>query len=488
MGVRGRLTLALVALVALTVAVLGTGAYAFVDASLRQGMRDEAEAQARLDLTVFAPLRLQGERTREAVVASRIVETFRSRGVDTIVDVGDGDPVVSRLELASGLERLSGSLRETVGRGELAYEWTTLADRPVLVLGGRMPPDGPAFYFLRDARPIETALGQLRLALAAGGLGLAVVALVLARTISRGVLAPIYAASRTAERIERGDRSARVPVTSKDEFGRWAERFNRMAAALDDTIRRLEAAEARNRRFAADVSHELRTPLTALVAEASILRDHLDEMPPGARRAGELLVGDVERLRTLVGDVIELSRFDDAVEHADPRPVDLGRLVSTVVMRRLPAATLDLPELPLVVATDPRRVDRILANLVDNAAEHAPGSPVEVVLRLRPDGVAISVADRGPGVPDDQLERIFDRFVKLDRARPGGGSRGLGLAIAAEHAAVLGGSLQARNRSGGGLEVELRLPVTGSLPAGDDPVVEDVDPSARTSSAGGIRP
>ena len=102
------------------------------------------------------------------------------------------------------------------------------------------------------------------------------------------MLAPVEAASRAAERIERGDLSARVPVTSDDEFGAWAERFNRMAEALADTIGRLEAAEAQNRRFVADVAHELRTPLAALVAEASILREHLDALPaeqPAGRRA-----------------------------------------------------------------------------------------------------------------------------------------------------------------------------------------------------------
>ena len=96
------------------------------------------------------------------------------------------------------------------------------------------------------------------------------------------MLAPVEAASRAAERIEHGDLSARVPVTSDDEFGTWAERFNRMAEALAETIGRLEAAEAQNRRFVADVAHELRTPLAALVAEASILRDISIRCPPRA--------------------------------------------------------------------------------------------------------------------------------------------------------------------------------------------------------------
>ena len=365
--------------------------------------------------------------------------------------------------------------------GELAFAWTTIAGTPRLVVGGRPSGGGPDFYFVHDVKAIEDALGQLRLALIVGALVLILVALLVARAIARGVLAPVEAAGRAAERIERGDLSARVPVTSNDEFGTWAERFNRMAEALADTIGRLEAAEAQNRRFVADVAHELRTPLAALVAEASILREHLSELPPASRRAGELLVSDVGRLRSLVDDLMEVSRFDARAEQIALEPVDLGRLVATVVAARLPEAALELPIEPLVVETDPRRLERILGNLLDNAREHAAGSPVEVALTADRDAIALSVADRGPGVPPDRLERIFERFYKADPSRHGGSS-GLGLAIAAEHAALLGGSLSATNRPDGGLRIELRLPVTGSLPRSDGIAISGADAGTPNSS------
>jgi two-component system sensor histidine kinase MtrB len=248
-------------------------------------------------------------------------------------------------------------------------------------------------------------------------------------------------------------------VTSDDEFGTWAERFNRMADSLADTIGRLETAEAQNRRFVADVAHELRTPLAALVAEASILREHLGALPAESRRAGELLVADVGRLRTLVDDLMEVSRFDARAEQIYVEPVELGRLVRSVVAARLPEAALTTPEVPFVVETDPRRLERILGNLLDNAREHAAGAAVEVSLTADAGEIVLAVADRGPGVPADRLERIFERFYKADPSRHGGSS-GLGLAIAAEHAALLGGYLTAANRAGGGLRIELRLPVT----------------------------
>ena len=179
---------------------------------------------------------------------------------------------------------------------------------------------------------------------------LVLLALLAARRIARGVLAPVEAAAQAAERIERGDFSARVPVTSSDEFGSWAERFNRMAAALEDSIGRLQEAQSQNRRFVADVSHELRTPLAALVAEASILREDVGSLPERSRRAGELLVADIARLRVLVDDLMEVSRFDADAEQVSLQPVDVGRLLETVTASRLP----DAPNRPAVGADHTR--------------------------------------------------------------------------------------------------------------------------------------
>ena len=351
-------------------------------------------------------------------------------------------------------------MRAKVDAGELAYAWTTIAGKPSLVVGGRVGGSGPAFYFVHDVRAIEDALGQLRLALIVGTVVLILVALLVARVVARGVLAPVEAASRAAERLEHGDLSARVPVTSDDEFGTWAERFNRMAEALAETIGRLEAAEAQNRRFVADVAHELRTPLAALVAEASILREHLDSLPAESRRAGELLVADVGRLRSLVDDLMEVSRFDARAEQIALEPIDVPRLVRAVVAARLPEATLDVPadadrhrDRPAPARADPRQSPRQRPRARAGRAGRGLARPPPTV------SWSIAVFDRGPGVPPDQLERIFERFYKADPSRHGGSS-GLGLAIAAEHAALLGGYLTAANLVGGGLRIELRLPVT----------------------------
>ncbi|HEX7346675.1 MAG TPA: HAMP domain-containing sensor histidine kinase [Candidatus Limnocylindrales bacterium] len=471
-GVRARLAGALVMLVAVTAVVLGVGASVFVDARLHQQALQDAAAQARFDLTVTVPGRqLPDEPSIDDVVRSGLTATFLRRNVDTVIDLGAGESVRSNDALDDLLERLPPDVPARVGRGELAFAWVDVEGRPSLVVGGLAPGGDLAVYFVRDVSDIDTAVGQLRAALLIGSVVLVIAALVAARRLARGILSPIEEAGRTAERIERGDLLARVPVTSRDEFGVWADRFNRMTDTLAESIRRLEAAQHQNRRFVADVSHELRTPVTALVAEASIVREHLGELPPESRRAAELLVNDVGRLRDLVEELMELSRFDADAEEVSLERVDLARLIENVRAARSPRATFVTPERKVVIDADPRRLERILGNFLDNAREHAGDAEVQIELDARRDDeIVIAVSDRGPGVPEDRLEMIFDRFTKVDPSRSGGSS-GLGLAIAAEHAALMGGYLQAMNREGGGLRLELILPkdVARSLPLGHAP-------------------
>lgn len=489
-GIRARLTASLVALVALTAIVLGVGASVYVDLRLHDQALQAAAEQAAFDLSVVVPERQLPDRpTPEDIRQSGLAETFRRgsevrRGaVETFVDLGGDERFQSHERLAGLLTLLPADMQARIDRGEIAYGWLDVAGIPSLVVGGRPAGGGPAFYFVRDVSGIDDAIDQLRLALAVGALVLLLLALVIARRVARSILAPVEEAGQVAERIERGDLSARVPVMSRDEFGTWAERFNRMTGVLADTIRRLEAAQHQNRRFVADVSHELRTPLAALVAEASIVEENLDKMPAKSRRAAELLVADVGRMRALVEELMELSRFDASVEEVVVEPVDVVRLVQAVIAARQPTARFVPPASPLVVDTDPRRLERILANFLDNAREHAGATDVTVDLEVVGEDLVLAVSDRGPGVPEDRLQRIFERFTKLDPSRTGGSS-GLGLAIAAEHAALLGGYLQAMNRDGGGLRLELvvPLPVTRSLHASHSPVTRGFESGTPTST------
>jgi two-component system sensor histidine kinase MtrB len=479
-GIRARLALALVALVAVTVAAIGVGVYAFVDASLRARLIADARQQVDYNLAVLLPGADPRPTDARAFEASGLPTAFALRGSGRVLaDFGDGEPFEPE-GLAGGLAQVSPAVRAIVAGDQLGFAWQDLASEPVLVVGGRQG-GFPELFFVFPAAPIEEALAGLRAGLLAGGLAAVGVALLVAGLIARWLLRPVTEAGRAARRIADGDLSARVPERGRDEVGRWATEFNRMADSLEATVARLEDAQQQNRRFVSDVAHELRTPLTALVAEASLVEADLPTMAPDRRRPVELLVADVRRLRVLVDDLMEVSRFDAGAEQAAAEPVDLGRVVTGAVAARLPGAALSLPPVPIVVETDPRRLDRIVGNLLDNARDHAAGAAVEVSLQATRDGAIVVVADRGPGVPRDAIPHLFERFYKADPSRAGGSS-GLGLAIAAEHALLLGGSLRARNRPGGGMVFALTLPVTGSLPGGDP------GDTARADAAGAGEP
>jgi two-component system sensor histidine kinase MtrB len=179
-------------------------------------------------------------------------------------------------------------------------------------------------------------------------------------------------------------------------------------------------------------------------------------MPPDARRAAELLVGDVARLRRLVEDLTNLASLDAGREQVRTEPFDLATLVDGTVRSRGWDARVEVRSESVPVTSDRTRVDRIVANLIGNALDHGGGNVVVRVGRGA-DGPSVEVADNGPGIALDHLEHVFDRFYRADPARSGPGS-GLGLAIARENARLLGGDVEARSEPGTGSRFTLRLP------------------------------
>ena len=469
-GFRARLVVTVIGLVLLTALLLGAGSFLFVSRSLRGQFIESATAQAEFDIAELA--------TEERLPAGSGLAEFegsglagailRRGGTELFVEFGgEGAPYASGFAVLGTPTLVDPALREIVAAGRIGWQWLDLAGSPYLVVGGRRPSAGPDFYIYFPAGGVTAAVTRLWQALAVGGALLVALAAVAAGSIASRVLRPVAAAGRAASAVAAGDLSARLPVESGDEFGTWAGSFNRMAASLQRSIADLKEGRDRERRFVADVSHELRTPLTALVTEASLLKEHLDAMPAEASRLGELLAADTGRLRTLVEDLLEISRLDAGSDATSPVEFDAAALAAAVVAGRCPGAALEAPG-PLPVHSDRRRLERIFGNLVDNAARHGGGAGVVVSLRRDRGDLILLVADRGPGVPPEALGRLFDRFYKGDAARATGGS-GLGLAIARSHARALGGDLVARPRLGGGLEFEAHIPVTEPLPDGEAP-------------------
>jgi signal transduction histidine kinase len=434
---RRRLTLVLALAVGLSAAALAASSYFLVRHNLLSDSVDSAIVQTRRNLEVAPAYPDTGA----------LVDAYKSRGDFLTVATRGGRTYLSSTR--ASLRSVPAGLRAVVGRGELGYERTTVAGDRFLVSGAPAA-NGTKLYFFFPENGLRHELSVLRNVLL-GGVGVLVLLAMLAGAIlARSTLRPVARASTAARSLAEGLLETRLPVEGRDEFGAWAQSFNEMAAALEAKIEALSAAQARERRFTADVAHELRTPLTALMGEASLLADHLDRMPPESRRPAELLIADVGRLRRLVEDLMEISRFDAGAESVQAEEVDVPALVRATVRARGWEDRVRLEGDGLRVTSDPRRLERIVANLVDNALEHG-GATVSV--RIGED--EIEVADDGPGIPSEHLPHVFERFYKADVSRSGGGT-GLGLAIARENALLLGGELQVAS-DGRGTRFTLRL-------------------------------
>jgi two-component system sensor histidine kinase MprB len=319
----------------------------------------------------------------------------------------------------------------------------------VRVLTAPVPGLG-AVQLARSLQGVDSVLARLRLVLLLLVLLGSAFAAAMARLFARPVIRPISELTHAAEHIEAtGDLGRRIGARGEDEVGRMAQRFDAM---LD----RVQASQAAQRRLVADASHELRTPVTSLRTNMEVLLAGA-QLEEGERRALlRDMVGQSEELSGLVGDLIELARGDAA----DPpvEDVALDGLVAEAVaraQRHAGDACFRTELAPCVIQGVPDRLGRAVNNLLDNAAGHSPpGGVVDVVLR---DG-ALEVRDHGPGVPEDELPYVFDRFFRGARARGRHGS-GLGLAIVRQVVEAHGGTISATNAPGGGLAVRLALPV-----------------------------
>jgi signal transduction histidine kinase len=446
---RRRLALAFALTAGLAAAALAAGSFLLVREARLDESVDRALEQSRFNLVL-------GGEVLPAEGSDGLLDALQRRGGFDTVLLENGRASPSSLSL--GADQVPADLHELVASGQLAYERTTIADTSYLVTGGRVPGTEAEAYFFFSEEDLWSDLTELGTILL-GGVGVVVVLGALAGALlARRTLAPVARASDAARSLAEGLLATRLPVEREDEFGAWATSFNEMAEALETKITELSEAQARERRFTADVAHELRTPLTAVVNEASLLAEHIERMPPEARRPAELLVADVARLRDLVEDLMEISRLDAGTQPLRPEQVDLGSLVTSAVRVRDWQERLRLDADEVVLTSDPRRLERIVANLIGNALEHGGR---EVVVRVGRDGVGafVEVSDRGPGIAREDLPHLFDRFYKADRARTGHGT-GLGLAIALENARLLGGDIAVASEPGVGTRFTFRLPVT----------------------------
>jgi signal transduction histidine kinase len=240
---------------------------------------------------------------------------------------------------------------------------------------------------------------------------------------------------------------------ARDEIGRLAGTMNRM-------LERVEAAQARQRRFVADASHELRSPIAAIRQQAEVALAH----PEQASALASVVHAESLRMQALVEDLLLLARADDEPPPHRRAAVDVDDLVLAEAARLRAETTLRVDTTGVAaarVAGDAAALRRVLRNLVDNAARHAT-QRIGLCVAQRDGAAVLCVDDDGPGIPQAERDRVFERFVRLDegRARADGGS-GLGLAIVAEVVRAHGGAVAVADSPLGGARVTVRLPSLG---------------------------
>lgn len=444
-GLRARIVLAFAAGALLVSAVLVVTTFALARGYLL-GQREEAATRA-----AFVDADLL--RSRLATAGTEIPDVLSEipTGSTEVVVHSGGSWYSSSLDV--GARDVPAELRELVTSGSAGRVRASSADGPRLVVGVPVAGADLEFYEISPLVELQSVLRTLGVVLGAGALAATAAGAAFGVWASRRVVQPLDQVAGVATRIAGGEVSTRLPPTDDPDLVAIVGSFNTMVDALAARIER-------DARFVGDVSHELRSPLTSLVTSVEVLSSRREELSPRSQQVLDLVERQLDTFRTTLDDLLELARLDDETTLREPPPVVLGQLV-----RELLAATGRPAELLVadedartVVTGDKRGLQRAVRNLLDNADRHAGGACCVRVER-REDSVILSVDDAGPGVPPEDRERVFERFVRGPRAARGSlPGAGLGLAIVAETAARHGGAAWCSASPCGGARMALSLP------------------------------
>jgi len=364
---------------------------------------------------------------------------------------------------------LPGALVSLVRSGTPATQNFVLGGHPQVAVGIPLPRANATYFAIFDLTDLDHTLHVLALALALGGLVTTLLGGVIGRLASGRSLRPLTAVSRAAVAIARGDLDTRLRATTEDpDLTGLTQSFNTMVDQLQERIER-------DARFTSDVAHELRSPLTTLSNSLNVLEAHADELTPRAQRALELLSADLRRFERMVAELLEISRSDTGPADMSFEFVDAGELVRQAVAAGTRTTPDSVPP-PIVwidpvldgaiLSVDKRRFERIMANLLENAALYGGGA-TRVAAEHGPDRrgrptVVVAVEDHGPGVALGERRRVFERFYRGQSSGRRGASTGtgLGLALVAEHVRLLGGLVGIEDAPDGGARFTVELPVS----------------------------
>lgn len=364
---------------------------------------------------------------------------------ESAVLVMSADQAVARAGLT--IEQVPPPLRQLVESGTPARQRVLIDDETRLLVGIPIATADASYYQSFPLRRLDSALHSLRTTLVLAGAAAVLLAALLGWLATRRALRPVDELTAAARAIASGRLATRLPEDDPD-LAEIASVFNATAAALESRVR----ADAR---FASNVSHELRTPLMTMANALTLLERRRHQLPEVAREAVDLLGSQLARFERFVLDLLEISVVTEGTQNWRVQEVDLAHLVCALATAQEWRAPEVLDE-PLVVQADPRRLERILSNLVSNAHDHGGGLVRLAVLR-RGQRARVEVDDAGPGVPEEARARIFERFERGMGERHAHGA-GIGLALVAELTALHRGQVWVEERPGGGARFVLELP------------------------------
>ncbi len=375
----------------------------------------------------------------------------------------DSKYYVSSLSVSAA--SIPAELRRKVTSGTAATQTYRTADGTAeIAVGVPIPAVGSAYFEVFDLSDLDHTLRVLGLTLFVVGIITTLLGAGLGRFASSRLLRPLADVSLAAGLIAGGDLDTRLdPDAADPDLTGLTNSFNAMVDQLQVRIER----EAR---FNSDVSHELRSPLTTLAASLEVLEAEQDDLPPRSRRALQLLGDDLRRFQRMVGDLLEMSRADAGSSDVFLEEVDVAELVQRSVeagtrsmdgAAPVPSVRIDPAVRGRHVGVDKRRFERVIVNLMDNAANYGGGAREIAVGPLGPERVVVTVDDAGPGIEPSERTKIFDRFYRGSASgrRGAGTGSGLGLALVSEHMRMMHGAVGVETSPQGGARFVLTLPV-----------------------------
>ena len=383
----------------------------------------------------------------ERDASGAIISVVQHIGPDGAVTYVSGDTTSLPVDAAE----LNLAAHGSAGDGR--YEQVTVGDTTYRVYSLAQGAGAGAIQVGRDTADSMRILTRIGLITAAVGLAVILLAALAGWWIARQITRRLTALSDAAEQVARtGDLGVPIEAKGRDEVGR-------LGTSLRTMLTQLGESRDAQRRLVQNAGHELRTPITSLRTNARVLRRVAELPEPDRRRLLDDVDSELMELTGLVNELVELATDTYSIE--PPEPTDLTEPLGAVASRiqRRTGRTVLVTGDGAVLPVRRHAVERAVGNLIENAVKFDPGgsAPIEVTVR----GARITVADRGPGVPAEDLDRIFDRFYRADTARSRPGS-GLGLAIVREVAQQHDGTVTARLREGGGLVVVLTLADDGA--------------------------